>query len=52
MLTVVVADPATLREVLARQEVTGRAPLHLTHGIMEGKVGVKYSTVQYSTAGR
>ncbi|XP_069156797.1 cytochrome P450 306a1 [Procambarus clarkii] len=36
VLVVVMADPHTIREVLAQRSTTGRAPLFLTHGIMKG----------------
>ena len=34
---VVVADNAVMKDLFSREEVTGRAPLYLTHGIMKGK---------------
>ena len=34
---VVVADNAVMKDLFSREEVAGRAPLYLTHGIMKGK---------------
>jgi len=34
---VVVADNGVMKDLFSREEVTGRAPLYLTHGIMKGK---------------
>lgn len=33
---VVLSDPLLIRKVLSMEETTGRAPLYLTHGIMQG----------------
>ena len=33
----VVADNKVMKNLFAREEVSGRAPLYLTHGIMQGK---------------
>ena len=33
----VVADNKVMKSLFAREEVSGRAPLYLTHGIMQGK---------------
>lgn len=37
LYTVVLSDPTLIREAFKRDEYAGRAPLYLTHGIMEGK---------------
>ena len=37
ILCVVVADNGVMKDMFNREEVTGRAPLYLTHGIMQGK---------------
>ena len=34
---VVIADRQLLQEIFRREESSGRAPLYLTHGIMEGR---------------
>lgn len=34
--TVLLSDPRLVRQALAKPEVSGRAPLYLTHGIMQG----------------
>lgn len=34
--TVVISDPKLIRQALAKDEFSGRAPLYLTHGIMQG----------------
>lgn len=36
VLTVVISDPKIAREALAKDELSGRASLFLTHGIMKG----------------
>lgn len=36
LYTVVLTDPKDIRSVLAKDVVTGRAPLFVTHGIMKG----------------
>jgi len=37
VLAIVASDPAVVRTALSRHELSGRAPLYLTHGLMEGK---------------
>ena len=34
--TVLITDPKIMRKAFSMDEVTGRAPLYLTHGIMKG----------------
>lgn len=36
VLTVVLSDPRIVREALGKEELSGRADLFLTHGIMQG----------------
>ena len=34
--TVLLSDPSLVKEALANPSITGRAPLYVTHGIMQG----------------
>lgn len=34
--TVLISDPRIVRQAFAKSAISGRAPLHLTHGIMQG----------------
>lgn len=36
VMTVVLTDPRVIRGALAKEELSGRADLYLTHGIMQG----------------